>query len=83
MANEETSEYWGGRFERLEDYGADGRLNLRSVKLFTDGKLILLRRPRAVLTENKVPSAHGVQHCLNHTQTTRQRAVSCGPPKRY
>ncbi|TFY52750.1 hypothetical protein EVJ58_g9837 [Rhodofomes roseus] len=39
MANEESSEYWGGRFERLEDYGKDGRLNLRSVKLFTDGAL--------------------------------------------
>lgn len=39
MANEETSEYWGGRFKRLEDYGRDGRLNLRSVKLFTDGAL--------------------------------------------
>ncbi|KAI0718483.1 amidohydrolase family-domain-containing protein [Fomitopsis betulina] len=39
MANEETSEHWGGRFERVEDYGKDGRLNLRSVKLFTDGAL--------------------------------------------
>ncbi|KAH9921109.1 amidohydrolase family-domain-containing protein [Fomitopsis serialis] len=39
MANEESSEYWGGRFKRLEDYGRDGRLNLRSVKLFTDGGL--------------------------------------------
>ena len=38
MANEDTPQYWGGQFERLEDYGLDGRLNLRSVKLFTDGE---------------------------------------------
>ncbi|KZT68098.1 hypothetical protein DAEQUDRAFT_790892 [Daedalea quercina L-15889] len=37
MANEEKPEYWGRQFERLEDYGRDGKLNLRSVKLFTDG----------------------------------------------
>lgn len=46
MANEETSEHWGGRFERVEDYGKDGRLNLRSVKLFTDGTLCLTAEPQ-------------------------------------
>ena len=50
MANEETTEYWGGRFERLEDYGVDGRLNLRSVKLFTDGKPGSLRSQRIAST---------------------------------
>ncbi|EED78577.1 predicted protein [Postia placenta Mad-698-R] len=39
MGNEEEPKYWGGRFEKLEDYGKDGRLNMKSIKLFTDGKL--------------------------------------------
>ncbi|CCM03220.1 uncharacterized protein FIBRA_05344 [Fibroporia radiculosa] len=39
MAHEGEAEYWGSRFEKLEDYGEDGKLNLQSVKLFTDGAL--------------------------------------------
>ncbi|PCH43061.1 hypothetical protein WOLCODRAFT_132641 [Wolfiporia cocos MD-104 SS10] len=39
MANSEQAGYWGDRFERLEDYGREGRLNMRSIKLFTDGAL--------------------------------------------
>lgn len=39
MGNEEEPKYWGGRFEKLEDFGKDERLNMKSIKLFTDGKL--------------------------------------------
>jgi len=39
MANEDDAEYWGSRFEKLEDYGKQGRLSMKSVKLFTDGAL--------------------------------------------
>ncbi|KAG8897492.1 hypothetical protein FRC00_004191 [Tulasnella sp. 408] len=38
MAHIDSDDYWGGQLERLEGY-ADHRLNVRSVKLFTDGAL--------------------------------------------
>lgn len=38
MGNVESNEYWGNKIPRLINYGIDGRLNLRSVKLFTDGR---------------------------------------------
>lgn len=38
MAHIDSDDYWGGQLERLEGY-ADHRLNVRSVKLFTDGGL--------------------------------------------
>ncbi|KAG8947813.1 hypothetical protein FRC04_010299 [Tulasnella sp. 424] len=38
MAHVDSDEYWGGQLERLEGY-ADHMLNVRSVKLFTDGAL--------------------------------------------
>lgn len=37
MGNMESEEYWGKNITRLIDYGIAQRLNLRSVKLFTDG----------------------------------------------
>lgn len=37
MGHIESDEYWGNNLTRLVDYGIAGRLNLRSVKLFTDG----------------------------------------------
>lgn len=37
MGNLPAEEYWGANIERLSDYGQHGRLNVRSVKLFTDG----------------------------------------------
>lgn len=39
MGNSENTSYWGEHIPRLEDYGARGRLNVRSIKLFTDGAL--------------------------------------------
>ncbi|KIJ18210.1 hypothetical protein PAXINDRAFT_110729 [Paxillus involutus ATCC 200175] len=39
MGNVESNEYWGNEIPRLIDYGVGGRLNVRSVKLFTDGAL--------------------------------------------
>ena len=39
MGNSENSTYWGQSIPRLEDYGTDERLNIKSVKLFTDGML--------------------------------------------
>jgi len=37
MGHIESDEYWGKNLTRLIDYGIAQRLNLRSVKLFTDG----------------------------------------------
>ncbi|KAI0063272.1 amidohydrolase 3 [Artomyces pyxidatus] len=34
-----SDEYWGTQIPRLINYGRDGRLTVRSVKLFTDGAL--------------------------------------------
>ncbi|KZT05240.1 uncharacterized protein LAESUDRAFT_235657 [Laetiporus sulphureus 93-53] len=39
MAHEELDGYWGGEFERVDGYGREGRLTMRSVKLFMDGAL--------------------------------------------
>ncbi|KIY69253.1 hypothetical protein CYLTODRAFT_394012 [Cylindrobasidium torrendii FP15055 ss-10] len=39
MGNVQSEEYWGSKIQRLVNYGKDGRLNVRSVKLFTDGAL--------------------------------------------
>ncbi|TFK37702.1 amidohydrolase family-domain-containing protein [Crucibulum laeve] len=39
MGNVNSDEYWGAQIPRLVDYGKRGRLNVRSVKLFTDGAL--------------------------------------------
>ncbi|KAI0688514.1 amidohydrolase family-domain-containing protein [Cytidiella melzeri] len=36
MGNSENASYWGGSIPLLEDYGQDERLNLKSVKLYTD-----------------------------------------------
>ena len=37
MGNSENKTYWGKEIPRLEDYGIDERLNVKSIKLFTDG----------------------------------------------
>jgi len=37
MGHVESYEYWGNRLPRLVNYGVGERLNLRSIKLFTDG----------------------------------------------
>ncbi|KAF5314329.1 hypothetical protein D9619_011773 [Psilocybe cf. subviscida] len=39
LANNGTGEYWGSSIEKLHNYGTHGRLNLRGVKLFSDGAL--------------------------------------------
>ncbi|KAI0087591.1 amidohydrolase family-domain-containing protein [Irpex rosettiformis] len=39
MGNSDNTSYWGDSIPRLEDYGQDERLNLKSVKLYTDGAL--------------------------------------------
>ncbi|KAF8999779.1 amidohydrolase family-domain-containing protein [Cyathus striatus] len=36
---ENEDEYWGNQIPRLINYGKNGRLNVRSIKLFTDGAL--------------------------------------------
>ena len=41
MGNSENTTYWGGNIPRLEDYGTEERLNVKSIKLFTDGIYIL------------------------------------------
>lgn len=37
MGNVPSNDYWGPQIPRLSNYGKDGRLNVRSVKLYTDG----------------------------------------------
>ncbi|KAI0799818.1 amidohydrolase family-domain-containing protein [Irpex lacteus] len=39
MGNSANSTYWGDSIPRLEDYGQDERLNIKSIKLYTDGAL--------------------------------------------
>ncbi|KAK2465124.1 hypothetical protein APHAL10511_002816 [Amanita phalloides] len=39
MGYSERDEYWGNKIPRLINYGKHSRLNLRSVKLFSDGAL--------------------------------------------
>lgn len=39
MGNSENTSYWGGQIPKLEDYGSQERLNVKSIKLFTDGAL--------------------------------------------
>lgn len=39
MANVPSSDYWGSQISHLHNHGVHGRLNLRSVKLFSDGAL--------------------------------------------
>lgn len=40
MGNSENTTYWGNNIPRLEDYGTDERLNVKSIKLFTDGEFL-------------------------------------------
>jgi hypothetical protein len=37
MGNVRSDKYWGSQIPRLLNHGKHGRLNVRSVKLFTDG----------------------------------------------
>jgi len=37
MGSAASGEYWGDRLPQLTNYGKDGRLTLRSVKLYADG----------------------------------------------
>ncbi|KIP09425.1 hypothetical protein PHLGIDRAFT_102850 [Phlebiopsis gigantea 11061_1 CR5-6] len=39
MGNSENTTYWGNSIPKLEDYGTEERLNIKSIKLFTDGAL--------------------------------------------
>ncbi|EIN05898.1 hypothetical protein PUNSTDRAFT_145781 [Punctularia strigosozonata HHB-11173 SS5] len=39
MGNVNSDNYWGKQIPKLFNYGKDARLNVRSVKLFTDGAL--------------------------------------------
>ncbi|KAI0341229.1 hypothetical protein BDW22DRAFT_1359484 [Trametopsis cervina] len=39
MGNSENKTYWGNSIPRLEDYGEHERLNIKSIKLYTDGAL--------------------------------------------
>jgi hypothetical protein len=38
MGNVNSDEYWGSQIPRVENHGADHRLTIRGIKLFTDGK---------------------------------------------
>ncbi|KAF7420821.1 hypothetical protein PC9H_011339 [Pleurotus ostreatus] len=38
MGNVLSDEYWGAQIPRLINHGAHGRLNVRAIKLFTDGR---------------------------------------------
>ncbi|KAG9311010.1 amidohydrolase family-domain-containing protein [Chiua virens] len=56
MGHVESDEYWGKNLTRLVDYGIAERLNLRSVKLFTDG---LSARMSWTLATNAIAGALG------------------------
>ena len=47
MGGSENTTYWGKGVPKLEDYGEDAHLNVKTVKLFTDGML-----PRSVYLHN-------------------------------
>ena len=40
MGGSENTTYWGKGVPKLEDYGEDAHLNVKTVKLFTDGTLL-------------------------------------------
>jgi hypothetical protein len=44
MGNVLSDDYWGSQIPRLLNYGKHGRLNIRSVKLFTDGTILSCSR---------------------------------------
>jgi hypothetical protein len=46
MANVRSDKYWGSQIPRLVDHGKHGRLNIRSVKIYTDGVFL----PSTLLT---------------------------------
>lgn len=39
MGSAPSQGYWGAKIPHLINYGKHGRLNVRSIKLFTDGML--------------------------------------------
>jgi hypothetical protein len=39
MGNVASNEYWGKQIPRVENHGVHHRLTIRSIKLFTDGKM--------------------------------------------
>ena len=49
MGNIPSNKYWGNQLPRLINYGKHGRLNLRSVKLYADGTILLLKRSTVFL----------------------------------
>ena len=49
MGNIPSNEYWGNQLPRLINYGKHGRLNLRSVKLYADGMILLLKKSVVLL----------------------------------
>ena len=59
MGNIPSNEYWGNQLPRLIDYGKHGRLNLRSVKLYTDGTILLLKRSIILLFDVPCSGALG------------------------
>lgn len=77
MGNIASDDYWGGEIPRLINYGRHGRLNVRSVKLFTDGK----RRSKANTTLDsnvfKAHWVHGERHSWSLTRTGQTPPVSC------
>lgn len=78
MGNSENSSYWGGSIPRLEDYGQDERLNLKSVKLYTDGnKCATFTKTVCDYFALQVHWDHGVRHFWSPTLTSQKHPESC------
>ena len=78
MGNSPSATYWGDQIPRLENYGHDERLNIKSIKLYTDGVVILLHPCLSIsLNTSQVHWAPGVPLCWSRTLTNLTPLVSC------
>jgi hypothetical protein len=74
--SENFTDWQPSKIERLTNYGVHERLNLRSVKLFTDGVFdFSLAANSHTLVQALL--VLGEPRLLRHTATSRIRAASC------
>lgn len=61
--------------QRLENFGLDGKLDVKSVKAYSDGKPIPTSIHRLIERDWQVHLGLGVLHCWNPTATILQHQV--------
>jgi len=84
MGSTTSGEYWGNRLPQLINYGKDGRLNLRSVKLYADGPSFF-EKFKAMSSNSDFGQARsglGGLLCSNPILTTLRPRDSCSPAQR-